>query len=116
MCVCAPTHIRPHLPKHVVPVVPDTVEAQDLAVHLHEPLELVVVRRGAVGILGQLSADTVGVSRRVLLWVELDAFTGHELLGDGRGARWGRGEGEEMGSEEEKEGGGGFNAKGGDEK
>ena len=39
---------------------------------------------------------------------------GGSKVGEGRrgvGARWGRGEGEEIGSEEEKEGGGGCNAR-----
>jgi len=38
----------PHLPKHLVPVIPDAVEAQHFAVHLQELTQLVKVCRSLV--------------------------------------------------------------------
>ena len=74
------TYVRPHLPEHVLPVVPDAVEAEHVVVHLQELPQLVEGGGRGVGVLGLATRLHAGVLGPLLGGVEVDALATHELL------------------------------------
>ena len=76
------THIRLHVSKHAVPVIPDTEEAEHMAVHLEELLETVVGGWRGVGVGGEVARLGVRVTRSHLGGSQLNALTHHEVLGN----------------------------------
>ena len=78
-------YVWPHLPEHALPVVPDAVEAEHVAVHLQELPQLVEDGGGGVGVLRLATGLHAGVLGPLLWRVEVDALTAHELLEGGPG-------------------------------
>ena len=82
----------PQLAEHAVAVVPDSVEAQHLAVHLDELSQLVVVGRRLHGLRGDRleAALDVGVLGHLAIWhgrLHLDTLTLQEVLAAGKRKR-----------------------------
>ena len=74
------THVWSNLSKHIVTVIPDTVEPQHIPVQLQKLPQFVVGRWSGVAVLRLATGLHVWIHWFILRSVQVNAFTAHELL------------------------------------